>query len=171
MFTKAMSRCLPPTMRKQTTKREFALRVIADGDTVVAHDFFWSGGSRNVYWFHNMATGENRSPVLPSSPFQGVHSVALEPQADEVVVEGGTFLGKPVMLRVSIPLATTAEFCKRSPELATAVAFALTRFHRQAFVPDAHPLTIADWCDDNEYPVVAETIRKIFDKPVAVATA
>lgn len=160
---RAMSRCLPPSMRKQTTKREFALHVIADGDTVKARDFFWSGGSRNVYWFHNLTTGENRSPSLPTSPFQGILEVALVPKDGEVIVEGGTFLGKPSMLRVSVPAAMAAEFCKRSPELAKAVALALTKFHRQPFVADAHPLTLADWCEDiGGYPEIAEVIRKLY---------
>lgn len=123
-YRKVMSRELPAYIRKMTKKREFALTIHDDDDTVQAHDTFWSGGSRNEYSAVCIKTGFVRRPPMPSSPFSGQREPAIPFLKDgygrphEVIVEGGYSCGKPSTLHVHVPMSLALQFAGVANDLA-----------------------------------------------------
>lgn len=163
---KVLSSKLPASLRSMTRMKEFALSLVSDDAKIEPHDFFWSGGSRNVYQALDLKSGVWRQPHLPSSPFSAEPILPIEFATDadgkpvEVVVVSGTFLGKPARLHVYVPESLALRFA--------GVESALARVRKSYGLTDVDlPLAhLRDWlsidCLDAEAQNIEATLTTYY---------
>ncbi len=140
---------LPTALRKISRKREVAIEVVPEGG-VRTFGTWWDGGSRATYDLVCIRTGGHAACQCPTSPFGPVSSVTLYPAPGHVIVEGGTFCGKPATPRLYV-----------RPE------------ERLAFlsipVPDGAPIDapapiLADWLRDHNRDADAARLLAVFPR-------
>lgn len=88
---------LPGTVKHHSKGRNAIVECRA---TVNTYGTWWDGGSKEEYRFVRLADGVCRSSGAPTQPFGPVTSVELTLTPGEVVVQTGTFCGKPSTMHV-----------------------------------------------------------------------
>jgi hypothetical protein len=136
-------RALLPACVRAFTRKKFAHVILVRG-TVTTHGSYWDGGSRDEFAWVRLSGGMVTRPAVPTSPFHGGPRTDITPAPGWVLVEYGTFCGKPATIRVHV-----------HPE--DLVAFV----QEPALLPGTPAYMLADWLRDTGQDELAGLVQQL----------